>query len=230
MYIRAQLQEITDQNPFTRLGDAVYTILYQNLIQLRIPSDAMLSDTALAKELSISRTPVRDALLRLQKDGLLIQSKGRSYQVAPLNKEECRSLMEARIAVEGQTAFWAAERITDEQQAYLSALQNTYAAACSDWDTNKLVEADQAFHQSIVDAANNPFLSEIYAQLSPRVLHYRHFLFSRMKRECLEPIMKVSVRHHESVLNAIRLGLGSLAREQLERDIAGMSDIIGNWQ
>ena len=218
-----------EQNPFTHLGDAVYAILYQGIIHMDIPADAALSDTALSKELEVSRTPVRSALLRLQADGLLVQSKGQSFSVAPLEKAEFRHLMEVRLAVEGQAAYWAAERITAEQQERLKELLDGYGAACSAWEPDGIIESDHAFHQAIVDAAHNPFLTDIYCQISPRVLHYRYFLFRQTRRELLEPVMGISVRHHRSVFHAISSGFGSIARDQLERDISSMMDIVGSW-
>ncbi len=226
---RERLNRILKENPFAHLGDAVYDILYRSVIHLEIPADALLSETALAKELDVSRTPVRDALLRLQDEGLLVRGKGQSFSVAPLRREECRHLMEVRLAVEGQAAFLAAERISPPQEKKLAALQERYESACAAWDTDAMVESDHAFHQMIVDAACNPYLADVYRQISPRVLHYRYFLFSRMERESVGQTMEGSVRHHRSVCNAIRLGFGSLAREQLERDISGMADIAGTW-
>lgn len=227
--LKERLKSITDGNPFVHLGDAVYETLYRSIIRLEIPAEASLSETALAKELDVSRTPVRDALLRLQEEGLLVRGKGASFIATPLKKEECRHLMEVRLAIEGQAAFWAAERISPEQESRLKTLQAQYEAACTAWDTDAMVENDHAFHQLIVDAAGNPYLSDLYRQISPRVLHYRYFLFRRMDREDVGQTLEGSVQHHRSVMHAVRLGFGGLAREQLERDISGMMDIAGTW-
>ena len=227
--IKKELDEMLLQSPFTHLGDAIYSLLYKQIISLEIPVDAILSDTVIAKELDVSRTPVRGALQRLQDEGLLI-CKGRSFHVAPLDKDECRHLMELRLAMEGQAAYWAAERITELQLADLKSQLDRYAASCSAWKPDEIVESDHAFHQEIVDAAGNPLFRTVYAQFSPRVLHYRYFLFRQTPRELLEPIMAQSVRHHQSVYDAIRLGFSDTARKQLERDISGMTDIIGCWR
>ena len=226
---KAQLCRMLEENPFTHLGDAVYEILYQSVIRLEIPADAALSDTALARELDVSRTPVRNALLRLEADGLLEQTKGRAFRVAPLTKEECRTLMEVRLAVEGQAAALAAERITPQQQAHLQELMAAYAAACAAWKPEEIIESDHAFHQAVVDAAHNPYLADVYRQLSPRVLHYRYFMFRRSAREQLRPLMENSVRRHRAVYNAIDLGFGSLACEMMEKDVSGMVDVVGDW-
>lgn len=112
--LKNRLDRIMTEHPFYNLNEAVYETLCQSIIDLTLAPGESLSETALAKELSVSRSPVRNALLRLQSDGLVTQSKGQSFQVAAIRKEDCRELMEARIAIEGQAAFWAAERASAE--------------------------------------------------------------------------------------------------------------------
>jgi DNA-binding GntR family transcriptional regulator len=217
------------ENPFTHLGDAVYSLLYKSIIRMDIPDDELISDTALAKELNISRTPVHNALIRLQDGGLIIKSSGQGFRIAPLKEDECRYLMEVRLAIEGQAAMRAAERITDKQLRKLDELSEEYSKACDVWDVDSIIESDHGFHQLIVDSSDNPILKDIYRQISPRVLHYRYYLFRKSGRDTLEPIMKLSVRHHQSVKNAVRLGFSDTAQKQIERDIYGMTDIIGSW-
>ena len=137
--------------------------------------------------------------------------------------------MEVRLAVEGQAAMRAAERITDEQLRKLDELSDEYRNACVVWDIDSIIESDHRFHQLIVDASCNPILKDIYRQISPRALHYRYYLFRKSGRDTLEPIMKLSVRHHQSVKNAVKLGFSDTAQKQIEKDIYGMTDIIGSW-
>lgn len=217
------------ENPFTHLGDAVYSLLYKSIIRMDIPDDELISDTALAKELNISRTPVHNALIRLQDDGLIIKSSGQGFRIASLKEDECRYIMEVRLAIEGQAAMRAAERITDKQLRKLDELSEEYSKACDVWDVDSIIESDHGFHQLIVDSSDNPILKDIYRQISPRVLHYCYYLFRKSGRDTLEPIMKLSVRHHQSVKNAVRLGFSDTAQKQIERDIYGMTDIIGSW-
>ncbi|MBR2596420.1 MAG: GntR family transcriptional regulator [Solobacterium sp.] len=115
--IRKELEKIQEHNPFTHLGDAVYTLLYRAIIRMDVSADEVLSDTDLARKLNISRTPIRNALQKLQEDGLIIRSAGQGYLPAPLLREECAQLMEARLAVEGQAALRAADRISEKQLA-----------------------------------------------------------------------------------------------------------------
>lgn len=227
--LKKRLDTIMTEHPFYNLNEAIYETLCRSVIDLTLAPGESLSETALAKELSVSRSPVRNALLRLQSDGLVTQSKGQSFQVAAIRREDCRELMEARIAIEGQAAFWAAERASAENLKVMEASMKDYLRACEAWDIGKMVNSDHRFHQEMINAAHNAAIAEIYAQLSPRILHYRHFLFTQVPKETVAPIMTGSGKQLRAAFDAIRLGFGGMARERIERDIAGMLDIVSHW-
>lgn len=221
-------KKITD-NPFFNLTEAVYQLLYHSIIDLTLEPGSSLSETALAKQLSVSRTPIRNALMRLQKDGLVIQNKGHSFYVASIRKDDCRQLMEARLTIEGQAAYWSAERASERDLECMEKSLDGYVAACRAWQIPAIVENDHAFHQEIIDASYNQVIVDIYRQIAPRVLHYRHFLFNQTTKEILVPIMATSAKQHQAIFNAIRLGFGTVAKECIERDISGMLNIVSNW-
>ena len=227
--LKKRLDAIMTEHPFCILNEGIYETLCQSIIDLTLTPGESLSETALAKELSVSRSPVRNALLRLQSDGLVTQSKGQAFQVAAIRKEDCRELMEARIPIEGQAAFWAAERSNAADLAKMEASIQVYLRACKVWDVGKMVDSDHRFHQEMINAAKNPVIAEIYGQISPRILHYRHFLFTQVPRETVAPIMASSGKQLRAAYDAIRLGFAGMAKERIERDIAGMLDIVGHW-
>lgn len=220
---------IIKQNPFARLGDSVYQVLYEAIIGLNLTPGKPLSETVLAKELNISRTPIRNAILRLADEGLLENVHGQAFVVASFKKEECQNLMEVRVPIEAQAAYWAAERIKNGQLAELETHMKAFSHAFDTWNIEELVLADHAFHQTIVDSACNTFISDLYRQITPRIIHYRNFLYNTTQKEQLIPIMGASVRIHRSVYNAVKLGFANEARECMQRDISGMSNIIGLW-
>lgn len=227
--LKERLNKNLTDNPFFNLKEAVYQLLYHSIIDLSLEPGSSLSETVLSKQLEISRTPIRNALMRLQDDGLVIQNKGCSFYVASIRKEDCQQLMEARLAIEGQAAYWSAERTTPRDLECMEKSLNGYITACRAWQIPAMVENDHAFHQEIIDASCNQVISDIYRQISPRVLHYRYFLFNQATKEILAPIMANSAKQHQAVFNAIRLGFGTVAKERIERDISGMLDIVGNW-
>lgn len=221
---------IIQRDPFVRLGDAVYQVLYGSIISLDLEPGTVLSETALAKELEVSRTPIRNALLRLAGEGLLEETNGQPFTVAGFKQVECQQLMEARIAIEAQAAYWAAERISGRQLLALKTHMEAMSRAFDAWDVREMVSTDSAFHQTIVDAAGNAFLSALYRQLVPRVTHYRNYLYGRLPKDEIAPLMGASVRIHRSVYHAVRLGFANEARSCMERDVAGMTDMIGVWE
>ena len=227
--LKAALDAIMEQNPFARIGDSVYQVLYEAIVGLSLTPGTVLSETALAKELNVSRTPIRGAFVRLADEGLLESGSGQSYTVAGFKKEESRQLMEARIPLEAQAAYLAAGRIGAKQLGELEERMKEFSRAFDAWDIKAMVAADSAFHQTIVAAADNCFVAELYRQLTPRITHYRNFLYSETPKEQLMPLMGSSVRIHRAVYNAVSLGFADEAKNCMERDIAGMSSIIGLW-
>lgn len=227
--LKEQLDKAFEENPFLNLNEAVYCLLYRNIINLSLKPGSSLSETSLAKELELSRTPIRNALLLLQESGLVIRNKGQAFFVAPLGKEECQQLMEIRYAIEGKAVYLAAERISEQNLSKLAESLKKYLNACKLWNIEEIILNDHNFHQDIIDSAENAFFSSIYRKIAPRVLHYWHFLFHQADENILMPIMGISARQHRSIYHAVRLGFGTAAQERMERDIAGMIDIIRNW-
>jgi DNA-binding GntR family transcriptional regulator len=227
--LKAALDAIMEQNPFARIGDSVYQVLYEAIVGLSLTPGTVLSETALAKELDVSRTPIRSTFAHLAGEGLLESGSGQSFTVAGFKKDESRQLMEVRIPLEAQAAYLAAGRISTKQLSELEEHMKDFSCAFDDWNIKAMVTADSAFHQIIVDAADNRFIADLYRQLTPRITHYRNFLYNKAPKEQLMPLMGGSVRIHRAVCNAVRLGFADEARNCMERDIAGMSSIIGLW-
>lgn len=227
--LKKALDRIMQQNPFARLGDSVYQVLYEAIIELQLPPATILSETALAKELNISRTPIHSAFNRLAAEGLLESTHGQNFAVAGFKRHEGQQLMEARMSLEAQAAYWAAERINAEQMAVLETYMKDFSQAFKIWNVREMVLNDNKFHQTIIDAASNTFISELYRQLTPRVVHYRNFLYNKTPKEELMSLMGASVRIHRSIYHAVKFGFADEAKACMERDIAGMSNIIAIW-
>ena len=93
-----------------------------------------------------------------------------------------------------QAAFWAAERASAGNLKAMEASVKDYLCSCKERDIGKMVDSDHRFHQEMINAAQNPAIAEIYAQISPRILHDRHYLFTQIPRETVAPIMADSGR------------------------------------
>lgn len=227
--LRKRLQEIQEEYPFKKLNECVYDALYQSIIDLSLAPGSVLSETTLADQMGLSRTPVRNALFQLQSVGLITQNKGQAFQVTPLQRDDCQRLMEVRAIIEGNAAFLAAERSTERERRGIKSSLNAYIEAYKAWNIGSIVDSDHRFHQLVVAASHNELLSELYDHIAPRVLHYRFYLFHQAEESVLRPIMGISVRHHQAVYHALDMGFSGAAKECMEKDISGMVDIMSNW-
>ena len=145
--LRKRFESFQAEHPFDNLNEIVYSTLYSSIIDLSLVPGVNLSETAIADQMGVSRTPVRNALTKLLSIGLVVQNKGQAFQVAEIEKDECRELMEARLSIEAQCAFWAADRAREADLKSLDKAMADYTRAYDMWDIDQMVESDHRFHQ-----------------------------------------------------------------------------------
>jgi DNA-binding GntR family transcriptional regulator len=147
------------------------TRVYQHLkraILERIHADgALLTEAEIAATVGVSRTPVREALLRLESEGLVALYPKRGVLVRPVSAQEIEDVIDARLLVE----VHAAKRVWERRKAVADALEPLLDAmreARDRGDVVTLMAADRGFHAAIVDRAGNQLLAELYQRLRDR--------------------------------------------------------------
>ena len=148
--------------------DVAYHWLKDHIAGLPRDRSTFLTETAVAAEAGVSRTPVREALLRLESEGLVqIQPKKGAF-VPAISDAEVETTMQARLVVEQ----WAAVQVTDSAGAgllpQLRQLLGQQTALLDESDPRAFIEADRSFHRVIVQAAGNPELAAFYESLRDR--------------------------------------------------------------
>ena len=153
------------------LAPSAATRAYQHLkraILERIHADgALLSDAEIAAEVGVSRTPVREALLRLESEGLVALYPKRGVLVRPVSAAEIEDVIDARRLVE----VHAAQRAWERRATLVGALEpllDEMRDARGSGDVVALMTADRAFHATVVDGGGNAILSELYQRLRDR--------------------------------------------------------------
>jgi DNA-binding GntR family transcriptional regulator len=180
------------------LSDAVYRAISQALRSGRFPTNSRLVETELAAALAVSRTPVRDALRRLESDGLVRSERNRGYVVASL-MEDVAHVFLIRERLEGLAAAMAAEGITRPELEELDGLQVEMEGlvAITPTDVERLVELNGRLHQRITEASRSPRLIQLIERLHPQYMSYQVVrLYSDDQR-------RRSVREHREVLDAL---------------------------
>jgi len=153
------------------LAPSAATRVYQHLkraILERIHADgALLSEAEIAAEVGVSRTPVREALLRLESEGLVALYPKRGVLVRPVSAAEIEDVIDARRLVE----VHAAQRAWDRRATLVGTLEpllDAMRSARESGDVVALMTADRAFHATVVDGGGNAILSELYQRLRDR--------------------------------------------------------------
>jgi DNA-binding GntR family transcriptional regulator len=147
--------------------ERTYASLKRAILGGELAGGEELGEVALAEQLGCSRTPVREALLRLQTEGLVRIYPKKGAIVLPVTSAEAESVWEARSLVEqwaAPRAFGVGARIRPELEALVDAAEQHRA----DDDLAAFTEADRRFHEVVVDAAGNPHITRFYRSLRER--------------------------------------------------------------
>lgn len=147
--------------------DTVYEWVRQFVIELPREQEAFLNELMLASETGTSRTPVREALMRLESEGLLRRIPRKGVYVPRIDDNDVRALIESRALVECWAANAAGPVIRENIGSFRALIdeQRVHSA-----DTTRFIELDTEFHSRMVRLAGNPILDEFYATLRLRQL------------------------------------------------------------
>jgi DNA-binding GntR family transcriptional regulator len=197
----------------SRLAGEVYDRLVEALVQGTVnPGDRLIQDR-LAEELDVSRTPVRDALLRLKEEGVVEPSGRRGYVVRSLSDSDVRDLYGARDAVEGHAAAIVAELGPDALAQVRAALAQATARKLR--STRESFDANRSVHRAIVETTGNSYLLNFFDAIWGRAisaLAYHDFYVH-------SPHDKF-VAEHETLIEQIATGDPVRARRAMIEHIA----------
>ena len=201
------------------LNQRVYEHILRQIIEVQIEPGERINVTKIAEQLQISRTPIRSAMDQLVKDGLIKRVSDRGYQVTPINMADCFNLCDARKILEGTAAVMAASNITSPE---LEILEHSIAGAkeclaCQDYDA--FAEQDTIFHETLLRAAGNRYLLQVYDTLKIRINRYR-YIISTYCRSSAEQDTSHAIAKHLCIFRAIKNRYSSVAQNEMEEHIA----------
>ena len=180
------MSQITNDNGSSgALSDKAYQSIRQMVLEYAIPRGKRISEMKLGQQLGISRTPVREAIQRLAREGLLVTRPSSGTYVVEPASHEVHDIYEVRLAIESMTAAKAARRMKPadirQMQKYVKQMRNAIHAFRKTGDsviTGKLLldfhTADQAFHDLILQVSGNDFAKTIVSQA-----HVRQYVFGQ---------------------------------------------------
>ncbi|MGC1505608.1 MAG: GntR family transcriptional regulator [Sulfitobacter sp.] len=205
------LEKITAVRP--RLADLVYDQIVGGLKSGAINPNERLHQVKLAELLNVSRTPVREALLRLEQEGVLRSSVNGGFEIRRVTPSEVRDIYQARQAVEGYCAGLLAEledvKAIDELRATIIAEEGKQPQTNTEY-----FEANRAIHRAFVATSNNAFLLESFDTIWNRSIAIQSF------EELDAPMLKATLSGHLDLLDTILANGFDQARRAMHDHIA----------
>jgi DNA-binding GntR family transcriptional regulator len=182
----------------------------------RFAAGQVLSENALAAEFGKSRTPVREALHRLEIEGL-VERVPRGVRIRASSPEEILDIYEVRITLEGAAAKAAAERATEFDKIQLRSAQKAMVDA--DADPQAKATANRRFHEAVWTASHNATLVDLLKRLNIHLVRYPTTTLTYGQR------WEAVLREHEELLGAIEAGDGEAARRIAEHHMSGAREV-----
>ncbi|MBA3670680.1 MAG: GntR family transcriptional regulator [Gemmatimonadaceae bacterium] len=206
---RAAADTVAADAPHGFRPEQVYQRLRDLIVQGLLAPGSRVVETEVANRLGVSRTPVREALQRLQQDGFVVGAPGAQQArltVAPLTRADVHELLNIVAELEGLGARLAAGMETPERRALAKVLKGLNAefhraGRTAPIDHGQLYEADERLHRAMVEAAAGPRLIVLHDSVKPQAERYIRMYISMLTTD-----IKASVAEHDAIIEAIESG------------------------
>jgi DNA-binding GntR family transcriptional regulator len=158
-------------------AEKAYRAVLDSIVAGSVPAGTLLTEGIVAEEIGMSRTPVREAFLRLSSEGLLDLYPKRGAIVTAVNSAEIDELLQVRTMFEKNAVDWIAERGVPE--GLEATLREQLEIQVNAADTLEFARSDRAMHEAIVAAGGNSIAHGLFTQTGPRLLRYWHLAADR---------------------------------------------------
>jgi DNA-binding GntR family transcriptional regulator len=179
---------------------SVYEALRTEILSLKLAPGQPLDETTLAERFGLSRSPVREALIRLAGEALVVTLPNRSTIVAPIELAAFPKYVEALDVTQRVHARLAAQLRTDADLKLIARRQREFEATLNTRDHLAMSEANKNFHMAIAQAGKNPYLIAFYERLLDQGRRMLHMHFEFLERT---PGSQMLTGEHDEMLAAI---------------------------
>lgn len=209
-------------------SENVHKTLREAILAHILPPGSRLAEEELASRFSMSRTPIREAILRLEAEGLAQRVAGRTALVTEIHPSEIIEIYEVRAVIDALAAELAAQRITPPELSKLEWTNQQMRQAGENEDFSTMAELNLEFHSELAGSSGNSFLLQTLRSVHDRVRRFPGTTFSHGTR------WLAAVEEHEAILEALRAGdpqaSHELARQHMTRAreirIAMLGDLV----
>lgn len=184
-------------NEYLPLRDVVFNTLRQGILKGELAPGERLMEVALAERLGVSRTPIREAIRKLELEGLVLMIPRKGAEVASISEKSMRDVLEVRRALEELAVELACKRITQEQREELKRAYRSFSSSIENKDLIGIAQKDEAFHDVIYHATQNQKLEQMINNLREQMYRYRlEYIKDKEQRHIL-------VEEHKMIMDAL---------------------------
>ncbi len=187
-----------DVNEYLPLRDVVFNTLRQAILRGEMEPGERLMEIQLAQKLGVSRTPIREAIRKLELEGLVIMIPRKGAEVAHITEKDMRDVLEVRATLEKLAVTLACKNVTDAKIAELKAANKVFESSIVSKDVVNIVDADVHFHDVIYSMTDNARLIQIINNLREQMYRYR---LEYVKDARTHSIL---ISEHNDIINQVR--------------------------
>jgi len=179
------------------IKDQVYSVIKENILNENLKPGQRIQELQIAKELNVSRSPVRSAINELIGEGLLESIPNKSVTVRRMSEKDILDAYELRLVVEGFAVQRVIELMDDDIAATLARFREQFTATVDYGQIQEYVRIDTAFHEYLVNTAGNTIFKEALGRVAMMITPFRIFSLSSQQR------FLDSIREHTGLIDAI---------------------------
>lgn len=185
-------------NEYMPLRDVVFHTLRQAILKGELEPGERLMEIRLAKRLGVSRTPIREAIRKLELEGLVIMIPRKGAEVAGITEKNLRDVLEVRRSLEELAIELAVKRMDESGITRLEEARIGFREALNSNDMIRIAQADERFHDAIYAGTDNEKLIQLLNNLRDQMYRYRlEYIKDTGKRQII-------MDEHENILNAVK--------------------------
>lgn len=204
------------------LRDIVFKTLREAIITGDLKPGERLMEIKLANELGVSRTPVREAIRKLELEGLVIMTARKGAEVAPINEKDLKEVLEIRKSLESLACELACKNVSEEDIIKMRVLNEAIEKAINEENIEEITKQDVDFHEAIYATTRNDRLVHMLHQLKEHIFRYRFEYIKDMKNK------ETIVEEHKKIIAAIEQNNPKAACKEIERHIEVQEKYILN--
>ncbi len=195
----------------TYLFEQIHDILWEKILSGEIEPTQRLKDVEWSKRLGVSRTPVREAMRKMQQEGILIPLSQGGYEVRAVSVEDLQGLYRCRTVLEVQAVREAAGHFSAKAASKFNALMRKADKAIEKGDFDRVFGLNSDFHGSMIELSQNVHLIGLCRTLQKLILYYRSALLNKVKSDPSREAdyvnrLKAKQDEHRAIVEALTKG------------------------